>query len=884
MTLAAGSRLGPYEILAPLGAGGMGEVYRARDSRLGRDVAIKVLPQHLSANPDLRARFEREARTVSSLNHPHICTLHDIGREGETDYLVMELVEGGTLAERLAKGPLPADEALRIGIQIADALDRAHRAGIVHRDLKPGNIMLARTGAKLMDFGLARATAMESAPGSLTQSPTMTRQLTAEGAIVGTFQYMAPEQLDGSEADARSDIWALGATLYEMVTGQKAFSGRSQASLIASILKESPLPLAQAQPLAPPALDQVIRACLAKDPEQRIQTAHDVKLQLQWIAEGGSQAGVPAPVAARRRSREATAWAIAAAAVAAVVALGALMLLRRPEPARVMRFEVTAPLGTTAPNWPRLSPDGRMLAFLAGDSTGTPSIWVRPIDALEAHPLSGTQGAQRPFWSPDSRFLAYFIGGKLHKVPVAGGPPVTLAEAASGSDGSWGAGDLILFDAGLTDSIFGVPASGGQPRPITRIDHKAGETNHGWPYFLPDGKHFLFVGYVGNQQTGTIKLGAVGSNDVRTLGTTDGRVEYAPQGFIVFPREGTLMAQRLDAGAGKAVGDAVPVGENLSMGAGNGEFSVSPAGLLAYVSGSARALTQLRWFDRNGRAVGDAGPPGEYRDVALSPDGSRIAVTIFDGAKQKDDLWVRQIARGVTSRLTFDEGDVLNPVWSPDGERVAYSCNHTQIFRTFIRLASGVGDADSLVSLGSDPSGPTSWSNDGRTMAVRLRDATNNWDVWQVPLQAGAKPLRFVATPAADSWGEFSPDGRWIAYASTQSGRAEVFVQAANGAGGKWQVSTAGGTKPWWRADGRELFYQTIDLGLVAAPVTAGASFEVGTPVPLFQLSLANGRYDGRRWVPSADGQKILVNTPMQGPERTRFTVVTNWATELKRK
>src|SRR5437867_105575 len=378
MPLAANTRLGPYEILAPLGAGGMGEVYRARDTRLGRDVAIKVLPQHLTSSPEVRTRFEREARTVSSLNHPNICTLHDIGREGDTDYLVMELVEGETLADRLAAGPLPAPEVLRIGIEIADGLDKAHRAGIVHRDLKPGNIMLARSGAKLMDFGLARAAGLAAAAGSLTQSPTMTRPLTAEGSIVGTFQYMSPEQLDGGEADARADLWALGAVLYEMATGQKAFTGHSQASLIASILKEEPRPLSQLQPLAPPALDRLIRACLAKDPDQRIQTAHDLKLQLQWILEGGSQAGIPAPVALRRRRRESLAWAIGGAALVAAVGFGGLLAARRPAPPRVLRFAVVAPSNVATIGWPRLSPDGQTLAFLASDSSGTNRIWVRP--------------------------------------------------------------------------------------------------------------------------------------------------------------------------------------------------------------------------------------------------------------------------------------------------------------------------------------------------------------------------------------------------------------------------------------------------------------------------------------------------------------------------
>jgi Tol biopolymer transport system component len=878
MPLAAGDRLGPYEIVAPLGAGGMGEVYRARDPRLGRDVAIKVLPQHLSASPELRARFEREARTVSSLSHPNICTLHDIGREGDADYLVMELVEGETLADRIAKGPLPPEEALRIGIQIADALDRAHRAGIVHRDLKPGNVMLARTGAKLMDFGLARASVLSGGTTSLTRSPTMTQPLTADGAIVGTFQYMAPEQLDGSEADARSDLWALGATLYEMVTGRRAFEGRSQASLIASILKEQPQPVSAVAPLAPPALDQVIRACLAKDPDQRIQTAHDVKLQLQWIAEGGSQAGVPAPVAARRRSREAMAWVVAGVALAAVLALGTLLVLRRPEPPRVMRFEIAPPLTAVGPSWPRLSPDGRMLAFVAADSSGTSRIWIRPLDALEAHPLPGTEGAGRPFWSPDSRDLAYISTGRLRKVPITGGPPITLAETPNAFDGSWGRSGVILFDGGASDSIRGVSANGGEPRGYAHLDRPR-ELSHGWPYFLPDGRHFLYVAYGGAQSVGTIHVGTIGSSEIRSFGTTDGRVEYS-QGYLVYPREGTLLAQRFDAGSLRTIGDAVPVSENLSMGGGSGNFSVSAAGMIAFASSNARDQSQLVWYDRVGRRIADAGAPAQYQEFTFSPDGTQLAMSLLDDTKGTQDIWVRQLARGTTSRLTFEAQDEINPVWSPDGARIAYSAGGTTLFHTFIRQAGGTGDVDSLMALPEGHSGPVSWAPDGRSLLVRRLDTNDSWDIWRVPLDRTQKPQRIIGTPFIESWAQFSPDGRWIAYQSTQSGRPEIYVQPADGGSGKWQVSINGGTRPQWRADGRELFFLAPDQTIMVAPITAGPTFDAGTPTGLFRVAITTGRYDGRRWGPSPDGQRFLIDQPLRA-QGNSFTVVTAWTSEL---
>jgi Tol biopolymer transport system component len=889
MALSAGTRLGHYEVIAPLGAGGMGEVYRARDTRLGRDVAIKVMPEHLAAQPELRARFEREARTASSLNHPNICTLHDIGREGETDFIVMELVEGESLAQRLVRGALPTAEALRIAIEISDALEKAHRAGIVHRDLKPGNIMLGKTGAKLMDFGLARATGLAPAPGSsaLSHTPTATRGLTREGSIVGTFQYMAPEQLEGGEADARTDVWALGAVLYEMSTGAKAFAGSSQASLIAAILKDTPRPVSQVQPLAPPALDRLIQACLAKDPEQRVQTAHDVRLQLQWIAEGGSQAGVPAPVAARRRRNEGLAWAVAAIAGAVAIALGAWSVLRRPEPPRVLRFEIGAPAGASAIRWPQISPDGRLLTFLANDSAGVSAIWLRSLDAIEAHRLPGTEGAGRPFWSPDSRFLDYIAEGKLRKVPVSGGPPVVIAETPGGFDGTWGAGNVILYDGAAGDSIRGVPASGGNVRIYTTLDRKVGDSQHAWPSFLPDGHHFLYVASVGSSTSrGVIRVGDTGSGRTITLGQTDGRVQYVPQGFLVYTLDGNLLAQPFDAGRLATIGDPVPVGENIDMGNAAGYFSASPAGMLAYSSQRQSAQSQLQWFDRTGRPLGTVGAPGGFHDIAISPDGTRVLISITDRQKNTDDIWVRQVSNGITSRLTFDPAEDINPIWSPDGQSIAWASNSVNgTFRTRIRLASGAGEMDSLRTGIAYHEGPVSWSRDGRSILVRALTPTTSWDIERVPLPPGQKMTPVVSTPFVDTFAEESPDGRWLAYQTNESGRNEVYVVPMSGGSGKWQVSSSGGISPHWRADGRELFYRSPgDQTIYSVPINAGASFESGTPVRLFQVPVVESNYNGWRWQPTRDGQRFLVNTPLQGPERQSFTVVTNWTQELKRR
>ena len=485
MTLTAGTRLGPYEIVSPLGAGGMGEVYLARDTRLARDVAIKVLPAHLADTPDARARFEREARAVSSLNHPNICTLYDVGRapgeagSGGVDFLVLERIEGETLASRLTRGPLPIEDAIRLGLQIADALDRAHRSGIVHRDLKPGNIMLTKSGAKLLDFGLARPTAVTTGAGTASLAPTLTTPLTAEGSIVGTFQYMAPEQLEGKESDPRTDLWAFGAVLYQSITGKPAFEGRSQASLIAAILERQPPAISTIAPLAPPALDRLVRACLAKDPEERIQTAHDVKLQLQWIAEGGSQAGVPAPVAARRRSREQLAWVGAALALLAAGTFAALWISKPQPPNEVLRYAVTLPAGQRMMSWPKLSPDGKLLAFAALDSAGAARIWLRPLDAFVANPIPGTEGAGRPFWSLDGRSIAFVADNKLKKMAVSGGPAVLIADVGNRVDGSWGK-TAILLDGGTSDSILAVPLGGGAPQPATRIYREQGEAGQTW--------------------------------------------------------------------------------------------------------------------------------------------------------------------------------------------------------------------------------------------------------------------------------------------------------------------------------------------------------------------------------------------------------------------
>ncbi len=699
MTLAAGTKLGPYEILEPIGAGGMGEVYKARDARLERTVAVKVLPPHLSSNAELRQRFEREAKTISQISHPHICALYDVGEadvagngEGRTanapksgvpsedlrpspfavrrvQYLVMEYLEGETLADRLGKGPLPAEQLLRYGIEIADALDKAHRQGIVHRDLKPGNVMLTKSGVKLLDFGLAKfqMSAREAAISSASRLATeaqASQPLTERGTVLGTFQYMAPEQLEGRESDARSDIFAFGAELYEMATGNTAYTGKSQASLIGSILRDDPPPISEIAPMTPPALNRVVRTCLAKDPEDRFQTAHDVKLQLQWIAEGGSQAGLPAPVVARRKNREKVAWAIAAAAILAAGLATFGYLRRAPVEAFRMRsfllppekfdFELAGINGGSV----TISPDGRQTTFAAKGPEGKIVLWLRSLGDLTAKPIPGTEGAAFPFWSPDGRFLAFFADGKLKKVDTSGSPPLDLCDAPNGRSGGWSRDGVILFSPDTTTALSRVSAAGGAATAATKLDAARGETTHRWATFLPDGKHFLYMagshGQGTKSESNAIYVGALGSSDRTLLLQARSNVAYA-SGHLLYMRERVLLAQRFDAESRGFTGDPLPLAESVSYDTGffRGVFSVSENGLLVYGAGAADTRSRLRWFDRAGKPVGEPiGEAADYQSLAIAPDGSRIAAAINDPGTGTPDIWVFD-SRGVRTRHTF---------------------------------------------------------------------------------------------------------------------------------------------------------------------------------------------------------------------------------------
>lgn len=877
MPLTPGTRLGPYAIESALGAGGMGEVYLAVDTRLDRSVALKILPGHLSSDPDRRARFEREARVISNLSHPNICTLYDVGREGGVDFLVMEHLDGETLADRLARERMSLEQVLKIGAEIAAALDRAHRSGVVHRDLKPGNVMLTKTGAKLLDFGLAKIAGdpAENTMATLTGVRTAAqtdKPLTEQGTILGTFQYMAPEQLEGREADARTDLFALGALLYEMVTGRKAFEGKSQASLIGAIMHSEPPPISSLDPLNPPALDRLIKACLTKDREERIQTAHDVLLQLRWIAEGGSQAGVPAPVSHRRRTRERTAWAVSAGLALACVALAAALFLR-PAPERMTkRFRIAVPAGATAVDGVQISPDGRNLAFAAVDSTGRGMLWVQSLSALEAAPLAGTEGAGRPWWSPDGRHLAYIAQGKLRKIALAGGPPQTICDAGSGFDGTWGK-DTMLFDGGPSDPIRRVAAGGGVAAEAVTRD----SLSVGWPSFLPDGRHFLYLVIGGDN---ALMLGSVDGSAGVPLGITrTSRAQYVPPGYLLFVRDRTLLAQPFDTAKRKVRGEPVPVAEDVwAAGSGLADFSASNDGTLVYRTGGGY-VSEAVWVDRDGRDLERVAAASAYANPCLAPDGRRFVVRDSDAESGDDDLWTVDPARGTKTRLTFGIPGVTSAVWSADGQGIYYSSEEKgggqDVFR---KAASGAG-ASELVYASPVDDYVSDVSRDGKYLAVVTFGNETFADVVAVSLEDG-RVIPVAVSPAWEGPARFSPDGRWIAYASSESGREEVYVQSFRGPPGKWQISNQGGASPAWRGDGGEIYYLGLDSRITAVEVSAADSFTAGVPRPLFATRLTEAGYWG--FLPSADGKRFFLLRPEAKESVSPTMILLDWPASLR--
>ena len=899
MALTAGAKLGPYEILSPLGSGGMGEVYRARDTRLDRTVAIKVLNSQLVGNAELRARFEREARIVSQLQHPHICVLHDVGVDGSTEFLVMEYLEGESLADRLKRGPLPQAELLRIAIQLADALEKAHRAGVVHRDLKPGNVMLTKLGAKLLDFGLAKpaaATAATGARGSssataltaaLTQTgPAITpgTPLSTAGALIGTVQYMSPEQIQGVDADARSDVFAFGAMLFEMATGKRAFEGKTGASIVGQILAVDPPPASAVRPEVSPSLDRLIRLCLEKDPDERIQTAHDLKLNLQAITDE-KPAPTAAPVQERSRARERAGWMGAVAAALVLGALGMLLLYHPAKPAPGMRTSINPPpnivfqLTGDAAGPPVLSPDGKLLAFTAVGKEGDLEIWVRPVNSLEAHPMEGTLGAYFPFWSPDSRSLAFFVPGKLKRVDLNGGAPADVTGLKQGKGGSWGPGGVIIFAPEPSSALMKVNASGGTAEPLTKLD-PALYTSHRWPFFLPDGKHFLYLAInhdPSKAANDAIYYASLDGRENRLLLHTQSNAVYAA-GYLLFARGDRLLAQSFDPAKGELKGDPQPVASGAMDDPSMWHMNVSATedGLLVYTSGAIDAM-QLLWLDRTGKDAGVLADNLTSSFVRLSPQGDRAALQMDSGAGT-EDVFVLDLARRVRTRLTF--GPVSNSgfSWSHDGKWIYYSSLRSGRYSIFRKLADG-SNAEESVFTGDHDVFPTDVSPDGKILLMDER-GDRKASIWALPLAEPRKPWKIVEDGA---YASFSPDGRYVAYHSNESAQYQVFVVPFGDRKGKWQVSPNGGGLPIWSRDGKELYYVALANGafsIVAVPVRErGDQLQFGSPQTLAaHLNVASfPSYDV-----SPDGKRILISrTSQQGNEPA--TLVTNFTDGLKK-
>jgi len=948
MTLAAGHRLGPYEIIVSIGAGGMGEVYRARDTRLDRTVAIKVLPARLSDDANVRARFEREARAISNLAHPNICVLHDVGHEAGIDFIVMEHLEGETLARRLERGALAPAETLRVAGEIADALDAAHRSGIVHRDLKPANVILTKHGAKLLDFGLASAAhaadaargAEGGAPSAFTQSPTVSRSLTAAGAIIGTFQYMAPEQLEGRDADARTDIFAFGATVYEMATARRAFEGKSQASLVAAILKDTPRPLTELAPLAPAALERIVMRCLAKDPDDRWQSVRDVAHELRWIAESTSSSrhaatmgvapaaaahapagmaaaseapgGVAAPGASPARRRSHAALFAGGASLVAVTAIATTLALRALAPGLVapggvraargavasptaggpLRFEIALADTLSQEHGIAFSPDGRLLAFSAKCVTRgntTSALWLRDVGSTAARQLPDTDGGSQPFWSPDGRSIAFFAGGKLKRLELSGGRPQTICAAPDGRGGTWNAAGVILFAPTTTSPLMRVAANGGDPAPATTLDSTSAEGSHRWPWFLPDGKHFLFLARTGASGGDVTFVGDLESGERVELYRGVSRTEYSPTGHLLYVRDKTLIAQAFDARRLRLSGDRVPIAEEVNHEGEGGPtryagFTVSSTGMIAYTPEGASSLMNLVWFDRAGTPLDTLDSGASFDEPALSPDGKLVALDRVEEGGETSDLWTLDLERGAFSRLTINTGSEVCAAWSPDGQRIAYSSDRAGFFDIYT-LAVGSTTQEELLVSDKRAKWSDDWSGDGRFIVYEWNNEKTLYDLMLLPMADAADrtPRTFLATPFSETHARVSPDSRWIAYTSDETGRPQVYVQTFPEPSRKVPISLSGGDQATWRRDGRELYFLGPDQALMAVDVSGGATFDARTPRVLFVAPVRAFDMTGSRnyYMPSPDGQRFLIATESERRRAESIVVVVDWAAAL---
>jgi len=880
MPMAIGTCLGPYEILAPLGAGGMGEVYRARDTRLDRIVAVKV------SKIEFTDRFSREVHAIAALNHPNICHLYDVG----ANYLVMELVEGPTLADRIKEGPLPVDEALAIANQIADALEAAHEKGIVHRDLKPANIKVKPDGTvKVLDFGLAKMTDPQESSGRSEQSPTLTIDpATRVGLILGTAAYMSPEQARGAAVDKRADIWAFGCVLYEMLSGKPAFTGESSSDILAAVLATEP-----GLGRAPAHLQPVVEKCLRKDPRKRWRDIGDVRTALEEAT----------PASATTVRLQFVPWAIAGVLGLALVTFGVIHFRERPLEAPLLRSTILPPERTVFTN--RFSPgatsaDGGRIAFSATSEDGTNQLWIRSLNSLAAQPLAGTQGGRYPFWSPDNKSLGFFADGKLKKIDPSGGPAIPLCDAPNGNGGTWNRQGIIVFSPDTLGPLHRVSASGGASTPITSLDPARNEISHRWPSFLPDGRRFIYTARIYFQ--GTIRIASIDPqkgdskvSDSMVLADASSNAAYSAE-YLLFSRGTTLMAQRFDWKHLAPVSGLFPIAAHvrfepnslLSM------FSVSENGLLVYQAGEGGLrLRNLAWLDRGGKLISSREEPEELRGMSLSPEGNRVAITELDG--EHENIWLVDLSRGLRTRFTFDQAFAKEPVWSPDGRTIVFASSRRGRFDLYRKSADGSGTEELLYADDVDKH-PTSWSGDGKFLLYWTEEPkTRQYNLWVLPAQGATaalklserRPIPFIQTKDREGAGQFSPDGHWIAYTSNESGRNEVLVAPYPGPGGKWQVSADGGFGATWRRDGREIYYIAGGRLMAVDVRENGAALEIGSTRPLFGPMGGFGplfAVEGRSYDVSADGQRILaLRAPDSNSSPQPLTLVQNWIGALKK-
>ena len=903
MSLSSGTRLGHYEIVAPLGAGGMGEVYRARDQKLGRDVALKVLPEAFARDPNRMARFEREAKVLASLNHPNIATIHGLEDSENSNALVMELVEGPTLADRIRQGPILTDEALRIAKQICEALEYAHERGIVHRDLKPANVKLTSDDVvKILDFGLAKAVEGDEPAIDVSTSPTLSRMATQAGILLGTAAYMSPEQAKGKSVDRRADIWAFGCVLYEMLSGKHAFRGETVTETLASVIKEEP-DWSQLPARTPGRVRVLLQRSLQKDAKLRLRDIGEARIlldeELAGAPEPSSGALVPVTVPLSRRALP---WALFAAAFAALLALAFLHFREKPIIAEAIRLQMPVPetaiLGVGGSF--ALSPDGRQLALYAVAADGVQRLWIRSLDSFEARLLPGSEatGADPPpfFWSPDSQYIAFDAGGKLKKIGISGGQVQSLCDLAGFAvGGSWNSDGVIIFgqDPGV---IMRVAATGGPALPLTALDLSRGEIAHSFPSFLPDGRHFIYLRTSDQQENSGVYVGSLdakpGDQDSKRLLATAYQSIYVPSsspesGELLFMRDGKLIAQRFDTRRRELTGEPVTVAEQLASYREFGFFSASTNGILAYRTGG-NAL-QPTWFDRQGRVLGTLADPGIYSILAVSPDGRRAAIDRRDPQTGKFAIWLYDFSRGTSARFTFGAASSSSPVWTPDGNRIIFASDANGELGLYQKLANGTKDEELLLK-SSGNKFPSSVSPDGRFLMYLWADPkiTSKFRLWVLPLEGNRPPFPFLQTEFHEADGHFSPDGHLVAYRSDESGHYEIYVRTFSPdslaspsiAGGKWQISNGGGTRPWWSPDGRALYYVTPDGKVMVVAVTTSPTFQAGTPKFLFPVPPQPGRRTGTY---TADGKRFLFLAPADARAQAPFTLVLNWQAGLKK-